>query len=128
MERRTKQREVIWRTIQQAGRPLGPQEVLKLAQQRLPNLGIATVYRTLKAFLEDRRIVVVEVPGHTPKYELADLKHHHHFVCRKCDRTFDVNDCPRGIKNMAPPGFVVEEHYVALKGICPDCRNHGAGD
>ncbi len=47
-----------------------------------PTLGIATVYRSLKALAKDGRVVSVEIPGQMPRYERADKGHHHHFLCR----------------------------------------------
>ena len=50
MERDTAQRRAIRRALDDAGRPLGALEVLKLSKRFAPKLGIATVYRTLKTF------------------------------------------------------------------------------
>jgi len=52
MQRSTKQRTAIQQAMTQADRPLAPQEVLELAQATLPGLGIATVYRALKAITD----------------------------------------------------------------------------
>lgn len=40
MERNTPQRQAIRRVIEEAGRPLSPQEILKVAQVYTPRLGV----------------------------------------------------------------------------------------
>jgi Fe2+ or Zn2+ uptake regulation protein len=65
-QRSTKQRAAIEQAMAKAGRPLAPQEVLELAQATLPGLGIATVYRALKAMAEEGFLHEVHLPERTP--------------------------------------------------------------
>ena len=69
MERNTRQRIAIREAIEVARRPLLPQEVLDQAQSLAPGLGIATVYRNLKALVDDGTLAVVQLPGENPRYE-----------------------------------------------------------
>lgn len=123
MQRRTKQRETIKQVFKDVHRPLGPNEVLEEAQQQLPNLGIATVYRALNDLVDDGWLCPVDIPGETTRYELNNLPHHHHFHCRKCRRVFDMHMdvCPSGLEKLAPAGFRVEAHEITLVGLCADC-------
>lgn len=121
MERKTRQRELLWDLIQAAARPLSPQEMLELAHADMPQMGIATVYRNIKAFQADGRLVAVDVPGKADRYEVAGLKHHHHFYCEKCEKLFDVEGCSGDIERLAPDGFVVKGHQITLTGRCRDC-------
>lgn len=50
-QRQTKQRQIIETMLKEADRPLLPKELLTKAQESLPQLGIATVFRTLKKWL-----------------------------------------------------------------------------
>lgn len=122
MDRNTRQRAAIRDAIAQAGRPLLPQEVLAAAQADVPGLGIATVYRNLKAMLEEGEVSVVNLPGENPRYEAVGRPHHHHFQCRRCRRVFDVPGCPGDLTRLAPQGFTVEAHEVTLYGRCDQCR------
>jgi len=119
--RSTRQRTAVRDAFQAAGRPLGPQEVLAAAQRRVPRLGIATVYRHIKALLEEGWLREVELPGAPSRYEVDDKEHHHHFHCRKCDGVFEVDACPGNLKRMAPRGFRVEAHEIILYGVCKRC-------
>lgn len=121
MERNTRQRTAIREVIADAARPLLPQEVLDAAQTQAPGMGMATVYRNLKALLENGEVQLVNLPGENPRYELADRTHHHHFQCRQCQRVFDVDACPGNLASLAPAGFTVEDHELTLYGHCNEC-------
>ncbi|GGM91206.1 transcriptional repressor [Thermus composti] len=119
MERSTKQRRAIREAFLEAGRPLSPQEVLSLARRKVPSLGLATVYRTLKGLVEEGFLTAVALPGEPPRYEPAGQGHHHHFLCRRCGRVYELSGC--GLKADLPPGFQAEGHEVTVYGRCPEC-------
>lgn len=121
MERNTRQRMAIRDAIALAQRPLLPQEVLGAAQSQVPGLGIATVYRNLKAMVDEGELQAVTLPGENPRFELAGHGHHHHFQCRHCARVFDVHACPGDLQRLAPAGFRVDGHDLTLYGRCRDC-------
>lgn len=122
MQRRTQQRAAISRAIVESGRPVSPAEILKASRRAVPDIGIATVYRAIKDMLAEGRIVAVDVPGAPPRYEAAGLPHHHHFLCRSCDRLIDLPGCPGSLDRLAPPGYTVEGHELTLIGRCAECR------
>lgn len=122
MQRNTQQREAIRRCLAQSGRPLSPQEILTLARAQVPVLGLATVYRTIKALKEEAQVVAVDVPGEPARYEPAGKAHHHHFLCRQCNRLFELQGCPGNLERIAPAGYEVEGHELTLFGRCGDCR------
>ena len=125
MQRTTRQREAIRTALEAAGRPLSPQEILAAARADLPQLGLATVYRTVKGLLADGALRTVELPGTPARYELAGKHHHHHFHCRGCDGVFEVEACPAGIRGLLPGGFRLEEHEIILYGLCAACGARG---
>ena len=122
MERSTRQRTAIRDALDAAQRPLLPQEVLAAARAVVPGLGIATVYRNLKALLDDGAVKLVALPGENPRYETVGHGHHHHFQCTACSRVFDVHACPGDLSRLAPAGFTVEDHELTLYGRCRDCQ------
>jgi len=121
MQRQTRQRDAIRAALAAAARPLSPQELLNAARRALPALGIATVYRTVKALLAEGALHTVELPGAPARYELAGKRHHHHFHCRACDGVFEVEACPAGIRRLLPGGFRLERHEIILYGLCAGC-------
>jgi Fur family transcriptional regulator, ferric uptake regulator len=126
MERTTRQRGAISAAIEQAQRPLSPQEILDGARAAVPGIGMATVYRCLRRLQSDGKVRAVELPGHAPRYEPAAGGHHHHFHCSTCDRLFDVHACPGEMNRLAPQGFLVEHHDLTLHGRCADCLRREA--
>jgi Fur family ferric uptake transcriptional regulator len=119
--RRTRQRAAIRAAFEQARRPLSIAEVLELAQKEVAGLGIATVYRTVGALVEEGFLAAVEIGGESPRYEVAGRGHHHHFCCRRCQRVFEVEGCVPEVERLAPEGFRIESHEILLFGLCSGC-------
>jgi Fur family transcriptional regulator, ferric uptake regulator len=120
--RNTKQRFAIRKIFEVENRPFTAEEIFELAQVTIPNIGLATVYRTLKEFQEEDFISSVELPGRTPSFERKIKKHRHHFVCRECDHTYPIEKCPGGFSKLIPEGFQLEDHALTLFGICRECH------
>jgi Fur family transcriptional regulator, ferric uptake regulator len=122
MQRDTAQRRAIRRALDEAGRPLGALEVLEASKPHAPGLGIATVYRNLKALLADGAIAEVELPGEPPRYETAGKHHHHHFRCARCEKVYELEGaCVPDLKDALPRGFRVSSHEVLVHGTCAAC-------
>lgn len=121
--RRTLQRRAIQRVFRESVRPLSVQEILELAKDYVPTIGIATVYRDVKRLTEEDWLHVVELPGEVTRYERSNLDHHHHFSCQKCKRVFDIHDCPENFESLLPKGFVLDSHEIILYGTCANCTN-----
>lgn len=121
MIRDTQQRDAIREALVDAGRPLSVDELFKLAQSKVAGLGIATVYRNLKALQLEGQIAQVDLPGQPPRWEVAPATHHHHFLCRTCNRLFEVCDCPEDLPRILPEGYTLEEHDILLRGLCDTC-------
>ncbi|NLH48965.1 MAG: transcriptional repressor [Myxococcales bacterium] len=122
MDRQTNQRRAIRAVFREQSRPLDPREVLLLAGKTAPQLGLATVYRTIKALLAEGFLVPVITPKGSTSYEIAGKSHHHHFHCRHCGKAFEVPGCVGQLARLVPPGFVLEDHELLLYGRCLACR------
>ncbi|MBI2421934.1 MAG: transcriptional repressor [Candidatus Hydrogenedentes bacterium] len=122
MLRKTIQRDAIRKALVHAARPLTTQEILETAQEEVPQIGIATVYRTVKTLAEEGSIRTVVVPGEPDRYEVSGKAHHHHFSCRVCGRMFEMDGCPVGLENLVPKGFLMEDHEVFIYGRCDECN------
>lgn len=127
MERSTRQRQAILEALSHGSRPLSPREILDAAQKSVEKLGMATVYRTLKSMVEDKTVVVVELPGEASRFEIAGKEHHHHFHCTRCKKVYEVEGCPGELARLTPPGFVLEGHDLTLIGKCAACAGKKKG-
>ncbi|HAZ07098.1 MAG TPA: transcriptional repressor [Elusimicrobia bacterium] len=121
MRRNTVQRRAIRRVLEEAGRPLGALEMLEDSKRYAPRLGIATVYRSIKALVAAGSVAVVELPGEPPRYEAAGKGHHHHFRCEFCGKVYELGGCLGGLKDLLPRGFRMTSHELLLHGRCPAC-------
>jgi len=119
--RMTEQRRAILAAFKHGERPLSPDELHSLANQHVRKINLTTIYRNLKAMLEQGEIVAVAMLGKSTRYELSGLDHHHHFLCDKCDRVFDIPGCPGSMQSHAPEGFAVHSHELMLIGCCRSC-------
>ena len=85
---------------------------------------LSTVYRTLDA-LESLGMVEHVHLGHGPgAYHVGPSTEHHHLVCDRCGRTFDVPiaELQRAIQHVtAPLGFVPDSAHFAIVGRCAEC-------
>ncbi|MDX2193926.1 MAG: transcriptional repressor [Gemmatimonadales bacterium] len=123
IERNTRQRDAIRLAFQTAGRPLNAQEAHDLAARTVTGIGIATIYRNIKTFVDEGELAVVELPGEPPRYEVTGLAHHHHFRCSACDKVFDIPGCPGKLQSLLPAGYQLDSHEVYFRGRCPSCAD-----
>jgi Fe2+ or Zn2+ uptake regulation protein len=116
----TPQRRAIWTVFASAeGEHLSADEVFRQARAGLPELSRATVYNALGELTAAGLLGLVEGPG--PQLYDANVRPHHHFRCRSCQRLYDVE--PSGLESvrLAKRGFRVERAQVLLEGLCPAC-------
>ncbi|MGH8014527.1 MAG: Fur family transcriptional regulator [Candidatus Binataceae bacterium] len=119
--RNTQQRHQIRSVFERQGRPLSADEVFALAQKKIAGLGMATVYRTIKALTDEGWLIPVDVPGAPPRYELRGKNHHHHFHCLECGRLFELEGCLEQLGKMIPARFRAVDHVVMIYGYCAAC-------
>lgn len=93
--------------------------------ERLPDIDMVSVYRTLQLF-EKVGIVHRVWNGFKSKIELSEMfsPHHHHFVCRQCGNAIAIESesLEQSLHALeAEYGFDLQEHSVELSGICQNC-------
>lgn len=120
MERNTRQKQAIREAFERNDRPLSTDEVHREAERHSHGLGMATVYRSIKALLEDGWLAIVEVPGRSPLYEVSGKGHHHHFSCSSCERVYELEGCAT-VNAKLPRGFKTTSHDVTFYGTCARC-------
>lgn len=57
----------------------------------LPNIGRATVYRTLKLLYDIGSICRINIVDEHSYYALSLSDHHHHTVCKECNKIEEIN-------------------------------------
>ncbi len=119
--RDTAQRRVIRDVFVRAERPLSVGEVHQLAQEVHTGLGIATVYRTIKRFLEEDWLRQRDIPESGSFFECTDIGPHHYFRCETCGKVYFTPCVPENVDAVTPEGFRVKRHDMFLHGTCRIC-------
>jgi Fur family ferric uptake transcriptional regulator len=92
---------------------------------QLPEVGRATVFRTMKLLLDLNVVCRVLMEDGSLHYRLSTLGHHHHLVCRACGRVEDFAKCDVSslveelTRNTA---YQIEGHWLEVYGTCASCR------
>lgn len=120
--KQTRQRQVLFDVLLLAEGHLSVEDVVTRAQAELPGLGHATVYRTLKLFVEagvahERRFQ----DGQT-RYEPVEAGgHHDHLICKTCGHIFEFEDDEierRQARVAKAHGLRVVSHRHDIYGEC----------
>ena len=109
---------------------LTAEEIFELVKVGCPDIGLATVYRTIQLLRDLRLVDRIEFDDGIVRYEMGSAlesagKHrHHHLVCIKCGRGISFQDDlleELEGKIIATTGFRVVDHEVKLYGYCVEC-------
>ena len=90
-----------------------------------PNVGHATVYRTLKLLKEAGLASEREFGDGRRRYEPGEVEHHDHLICTGCGSIveFQHETIERLQDEVARRhGFVITTHKMELYGHCRRCR------
>ena len=117
----------VLQALVDASGPMSANELWELLREESQSVGLATVYRALRRGVEEGRLVAVELQAGSVRYEPANLKHHHHFLCSRCERAFDLDGCVRQLERLLPAGFRMSGHEILLFGNCADCASEEGG-
>lgn len=112
------------------GQHLATEEIYDLVKKDVPEIGLATVYRTLQTFLEHEIVDKINFDDGYVRYEMAagtekSLHHHHHLICLKCGRVMSFADDLLEVLEdsiAVKTGFYVVDHEVKLYGYCDECK------
>ncbi len=90
----------------------------------LPQVGRATVYRSLSLLVEAGVLCRVLLEDGSLHYQLSHRGHHHHLICTECGLTQDLLGCDiEGMldEKAAELGFQTEGHRLEVYGRCYKC-------
>ena len=106
------------------------EEIYDLAKEESPEIGLATIYRTVQVLLELHVIEKVTFDDGFARYELNGEEtgsghRHHHAICTGCGKVYSLeSDLLDSLEEevMEKLGFLVTNHEVKLYGLCSECR------
>ncbi|NDV23327.1 Fur family transcriptional regulator [Desulfovibrio sp. JC022] len=122
----TPQRKIIVETFLETEGHFSAEDLLVLVQKVVPEVGQATVYRTLKLLVDCGLAESLDFGCGVALYEHSyGHDHHDHLVCTNCQKKVEVVD--DGIERRQEVlarenGYVLTHHRMLLFGLCPDCQ------
>lgn len=124
----TPQREVILRVMtEHSGQHPSAEEIYGLVKEKAPDIGLATVYRTLDLLVELNIIHKVDFGDGRSRYEFTSQEQHrhHHLICLSCGRIIEAKeDLLHQLEETIERdnGFLVVDHSVKFYGYCSECQ------
>lgn len=105
------------------------EEIYEIVKADYPNIGLATVYRTIQLLLSLDLIENIQLGDGSVRYEIGkndeeDAHHHHHLICLDCGNVISFcNDLLDELEGQIYESetFQVVDHEVKLYGHCKKC-------
>lgn len=108
---------------------LSAEDVYLLIKEKSPEIGLATVYRTLELLSDLKIIHKINFGDGVARYEFraeGAVHHHHHLVCVHCGAVDEIIDDLLGdIEQFVEKEFHFQilDHRLTFHGFCHRCRD-----
>ena len=134
--KRTKQRILVLEALASCeDKHLTAEEIYEIVKAEFPEIGLATVYRTIQLLSELNLVESVQLGDGYVRYEIGTIDgkeahHHPHLICLECGKVISfwddlLDELEERIKESV--SFQVVNHEVKLYGYCEACLNKGSG-
>ena len=122
----TSQREIILDEFVTAGSHLSTEDLYLRLRKKHPQIGYATVHRTLKLFSACGIAAERHFGDGQTRYEItSDDEHHDHLICTKCNAIVEFEN-PQIEKLQeavaGEHGFRIQRHRHEIFGLCSRCQ------
>ncbi len=129
--RLTIQRQVIFDEFMKYDSHIDIDRLYSITKSIDPNIGLATIYRTVKLLIEAGIVREVQFGDGRSYYETVMGKiHHDHLICVVCGTNIEFNDPElEELQEQiaAKYKYKLTNHYMNLFGVCEKCRSLGKG-
>lgn len=131
----TRPRQAILNVLNMAGDHLSAEKIYKTSSKSYPDIGLASVYRNLELFVDIGVACKFDIGDNKYRYGICNPSgedHHHHLVCKKCNRVIDYSESlddekkflKRRERNLSRKyDFKIEGHFIDFFGVCKKCNN-----
>ena len=122
-------RSIVDTIIKNEGKHLTAEEIYDEVKKDCPEIGLATVYRTILLLEELKVISRLDLNDGCSRYEIlhSDETHrHHHLICNICNKVMEVqDDLLEDLESNIEKNynFKILDHSVKFYGICDECQN-----
>lgn len=126
----TSQRQVILKAfVDSEIRHMNAEEVFEAVKKMAPDIGLATVYRTLDLFTEMDLLKKLDFDDGCSRYELNDREteghFHHHLICLECGKVWECqDDLLETLESILAKRlhFQTVDHQLKVYGYCEECQ------
>lgn len=120
----TPQRQEVLKAIY--GHPHTVDEIYESLKNKDINVDLASVYRAIQMFVDNRIIQEVQFGDNKKRYELLnENNHHHHLICNNCGTVKDIsleNEKYLLKEVSSSSDFKITKHSLEFFGLCKDCQ------
>lgn len=114
----TRARILVLENLHSAKKPI----TLKELHNKSNQIDFASVYRSVKLFLELGLVEEISFADKKIRYELVSNLHHHHIICSDCGEIKELPIClVSEIKKLTK--YKITKHTFEFMGLCPACQN-----
>ncbi|MDQ0339154.1 Fur family ferric uptake transcriptional regulator [Caldalkalibacillus uzonensis] len=125
----TPQREATVRVLlEHEDDHLSAEDVYLLVKEKAPEIGLATVYRTLELLSDLKIIHKLNFGDGVARYEFREEgaeRHHHHLICVQCGAVDEImEDLLQNVEHKVEEDFQFKilDHRLIFHGICHRCQ------
>lgn len=125
---------ILEELMQQEGKHLTIEEIYEVVKAQKPEIGVATVYRTILLFEELGVVKKLDLSDGIYRYELSheeELHGHHHLICSGCGSVAEVRDDLLDSVEQVIEGdykFRIKDHSLKFYGLCSQCSQNESED
>jgi Fur family transcriptional regulator, ferric uptake regulator len=123
-------RAVLDVIIENEGKHLSTEEIYDIVKVDCPEIGLATVYRTIQLFEKMGLVSKINFDDGCNRYEMIhdeEDHQHHHLICLKCGSVAEVEDDLLDVveSNIEKKyNFKISNHRVKFFGHCKNCTDN----
>jgi len=125
-------RQLIIKVLNNSEKSLSGEDIYNLVHEKNPNIGIATVYRTVDLLYRIGLLSGIKGPDKITRYEIAgENAHRHEIVCVSCRKVIEYTHLVKDKQREATGemqeileekyDFKINNHLVRFFGICKEC-------
>jgi len=123
----TRQRQIILGAFLSSPSHLSAEELYIRLRKKHPNIGYATVYRTMKLLAESGIAAERHFGDRQTRYEAnTGEDHHYHLICEQCGNIVEFEDLQIDSllqKAAAAHCYTMSHRRLEIYGLCPKCQN-----
>lgn len=122
-------RAILDGLVKNEGKHLTVEEIYDEVKIECPEIGLATVYRTVLLLEEMGIIYRLDLEDGCARYELVhenENHRHHHLVCSNCGKVIEVEgDLLETLEDKIESKykFRIMDHSVKFFGLCDECQS-----